>query len=87
MNSQVRWKRSARDRLADLWVEAVDRQAITDAANAVDDRLGRDPLGCGESRDAGRRILIEPPLVVFYRVDEQARKVTVLSVRRLPSHS
>jgi len=86
MNYLVRWRRSARDQLATLWIQADDRNAITDAANRIDRLLERDPLSCGESRAGDRRILIEAPLVVVYRVDEPARRVTVLSVRALPSH-
>jgi hypothetical protein len=42
--------------------------------------LRRDPLGQGESRGDNDRLLFEGPLGVAYRVDEQARRVLVLSV-------
>ena len=86
MNYHVRWKRSARDQLRCFWINAADRQAVTNAANAIDSELQRDPLNAGESRAGSRRILIVAPLVVVYRVDAQQRRVVVLSVRSLPSH-
>jgi hypothetical protein len=81
MNYQVRWVRSARDALAALWIGGLDRGAVTRAAHQIDVLLARDPNGVGESRDRGRRILIEKPLAVDYRVQEQTRVVTVLAVR------
>jgi plasmid stabilization system protein ParE len=81
MSYEVRWKRTARDELANLWVSATDRQAVTDAANAIDAQLQRNPLTCGEGIPGERRILVEMPLVVVFRVREQEKKVIVLSVR------
>jgi hypothetical protein len=68
--------------LAELWVQATDRQAITQAANAIEVHLQRHPDTCGESRAGNRRLLIEPPLAVLYTVRAQDRKVTVLDVGR-----
>src|SRR5262249_32991483 len=48
--------------LSDLWVNAPDRQAVTDAANQIDRDLERNPLSTGESRDGDTRIHIVPPL-------------------------
>jgi len=86
MNYQVSWKRVARDQLADLWVAATDRNAITRAANTLDTLLARDPLNYGESRSGARRIVVEPPLVAVFKVDQANRKVTVLAVRGMSPH-
>jgi plasmid stabilization system protein ParE len=81
MNYRVAWKRTARDMLAEVWLNAPDRNAVTRAANRIDLLLASDPLGHGESRSGGNRVLIVPPLTVYYRVDEAANKVIVLQVR------
>jgi plasmid stabilization system protein ParE len=78
----VRWKRIARDRLAELWMQASDRSAVTAAANRIDVLLQFDPDNQGESRDRGRRLLVEPPLGVIFRVNHQKRIVYVLRVWR-----
>jgi plasmid stabilization system protein ParE len=87
MSYEVRWKRTARDQLANLWVSAANRRAVTDAANALDAQLQRDPLTCGEGVPGERRVLIEMPLVVVYRVREREKKVIVLSVRGVGTQS
>ena len=80
----MRWLRSATNRLAELWNQAPDRQALTDAANRIDRLLEIDPTTCGESRARRRRILFEQPLFVIFRVNEARREVVVLRVSRLP---
>jgi hypothetical protein len=55
---RVRWTRSALNELASLWLAADSQQwqAITAAAQAIDQQLQSDPLNRGESRPNGRRI-------------------------------
>jgi hypothetical protein len=83
MNYTVRWRRSATNALANIWNQAPDRQAVTDAANRIDRELARDPSNLGESRSRGRRIVIDLPLAVIFKVDEARRRVLVVRVRRL----
>ena len=47
---QVFWNQSAENELADIWLAAADKQAVTDAANQTDQLLRSDPLSAGESR-------------------------------------
>ena len=79
---RVRWKRSALNELASLWMQAdaEGRRAINTAANAVDQQLRSDPLNQGESRPQGRRIFFVSPLGILFRVDPQQRVVRVLQV-------
>jgi hypothetical protein len=49
---------SADRRLADIWLESDDRQAVADAANSLEDQLQSDPLNAGESRHINRRLII-----------------------------
>jgi hypothetical protein len=76
----VRWTRAALDRLAAIWlrVPSAQRRALTAATHAIDGRLSNDPLNEGESRPAGRRVLLVPPLGVAFRANAQARTVIVL---------
>ncbi|HEV3449273.1 MAG TPA: hypothetical protein VG099_31850 [Gemmataceae bacterium] len=68
MRFSVNWLPDCEQELAHLWINAPDRQAVTQAAHILDERLRLDPLNAGESRPSGRRILFASPLGVVYRV-------------------
>jgi hypothetical protein len=68
MTYDVDWLPDAEQELAALWLQASDRQAITAAAHAIDQRLKLDPENEGESRPNGRRILHGKPLGIYFRV-------------------
>jgi hypothetical protein len=80
MNWAVDWTEEAKQALADIWLTAADRRAVTSASNRIDEALGRDPLGVGESRVGLVRILIDLPLGVYYEVDLARRDVSVFAV-------
>jgi len=61
----VVWLPEALDDLADLWTKATDRQALTDAANAIDRRLRSDADAQGQPF-FGRRLLVVAPLAVTF---------------------
>jgi len=82
MKYMVIWLPSAEQRLAQLWTTGPDRAAITAAANAIDRTLAADPDTQGEARAGQTRILIEEPLAVYFKVNEQDRRVTVWDVWR-----
>jgi len=82
MKHTVIWVPKAEQNLATLWMDAADRPIVTEAANEIDRRLRDDPGGAGESRSRGRRILLEPPLGVIFRVYAEDRIVRVLTVWR-----
>jgi plasmid stabilization system protein ParE len=77
----VVWLPAARNALADIWNRATDRQAVTDASNRIDRLPSRDAHRVGRPFN-GRRLLIEPPLVVVFRVSPQDRLATVIKVGR-----
>jgi len=52
----------AQQELADLWINASDRNAVTSAADEIERLLALDPLAQGESRGGNKRLLFEPPL-------------------------
>jgi hypothetical protein len=87
MRYSVRWKTNAEQQLAQIWLDAGDRAAITSAASRIDLRLERNPKDEGESRANARRILFEPPLGVRYRVIEDDLRVEVLEIWRFDGPS
>jgi len=83
MRFSIRWKRAARDRLAEVWLSAPDRNAVTDACAHVEQLLQADPFHVGEARLGTDRILFVSPLVVHYTVILDDQKVVVLDVRHI----
>lgn len=85
MSYSVLWRPIAEQRLAEIWMSANDRNAVSRAAHAIDEALRVDPEQVGESRADDVRILLEPPLGVLYTVSPDDRMVYVLSVWRWDS--
>ena len=83
MTFTVVWSPEAEQALAELWIGASDRQAVTDAADAIDVLLRIGPLDVGESRVVNLRILTVFPLSVYYDVREADRLVAVWAVWRV----
>ena len=80
MTFTVTWLPSAEQELASIWMAASNRDAVTQAAYVVDQRLKTDPENEGESRTKDRRILFCKPLGVLYRVLGDEQVVQVLHV-------
>ena len=83
MSYTVVWATTAERKLAELWLDAEDRNALSAAADQVEAILRANPEQSGESRFSDRRILIVPPLVVIYRCAALDRMVHVLTLWRL----
>jgi plasmid stabilization system protein ParE len=83
MKFTVVWKPSAETKLAEIWTDATDRQAVSSAADSIDALLGVSPLEVGESRVSNTRILTVSPLSVYYDVYEGDRRVAVWAVWRI----
>ena len=79
MRFAVTWHPSAEQELAEIWLQATDRQAVTQAANSIDRQLAHDPQACGEEF-YGDRIFVELPLAVTYTVNLQDQRVQILQV-------
>jgi hypothetical protein len=80
MKYTVVWDSPAERELTQMWLGSRMRHAIKEAADRIDAALQRSPHDCGESRDAGRRIMLEPPVGILFAVDESERRVRVVSV-------
>jgi len=79
----VVWVQSAQDELAELWLSAPNRNAVTTAAHAIDEKLGEDAADKGSELSEGLRSLFEPPLKVIFTVSEDDRVAEVLRVRSI----
>lgn len=80
-NYSVFWIPVAENELAASWLASSNRNRVTLAAQKVDDRLRRDPLHMGESRQSSlHRIAFESPLGIEFEVIEDDKKVRVLGV-------
>jgi hypothetical protein len=79
----VQWSRTALDATAEFWLRgsSPERTAVSRAVETVDRLLRHYPGERGESRDAGERVMFEPPLVVTFKVDDTNRVVRVVGVR------
>lgn len=80
MRYTVIWTDPAEQDLAAVWMAALDRNAVTSAANIVDQLLAEDPETRGEVRFDTVRSFVLVPLGVDFEVVEQDRIVYVLSV-------
>jgi plasmid stabilization system protein ParE len=80
MRFAVTWTPSAEQDLADLWLNASDRDAVRAAADEIDARLQRNPLHEGQARANPTRILHVPPLAVLFDVSVPDRLVNVWAV-------
>ncbi len=78
MNYRLRWRRRAKDELADVWLRASDKSTVTRAAHQLEVQLRRDPYGIGESRSGAVRYVFEGPLAMLVEiVGNEVRVITV----------
>lgn len=79
---KVEWLPVVQDELARLWLTANSEQrgALNAATNEIDRLLRRRPNEQGESRSAGRRILIVAPLAVIFTVRADNSTAYILHV-------
>lgn len=80
---RVEWDQTSLDVAVVAWMQADDRNVITEAIEAIDRELARDPANAGESRPNGQRITFALPLGVRYRVYEAERRVLVVACWRV----
>jgi hypothetical protein len=82
MKYTVVWLKAAQDHLADTWVSAPDKAAVTAASNAIDAILEQNPYANSKSRPGGDRVMYVSPLGVAYTVNDTNRMVAVWEVWR-----
>lgn len=84
MKWTVVWQPAALDLLAELWNTGPDRSEVAEASDRIDRLLKRDPHSQGEKEEDNARILVEPPLVVYFEISDDDRLVSVFDVWRWP---
>jgi hypothetical protein len=78
----VVWSRSAKARLAELWLDnPAIRTEITQAADQIDRGLARAPETIGVSVSARARLAVHPPLSFLFLTSPSDRQVRVIYVK------
>lgn len=77
----VAWLEGAQDQLAQIWVDAMDQQAIATASDTIDVELAANPENKGVPVAEGLKSFVVPPLRVLFNFSEPDRIVEVASVR------
>ncbi len=82
MTYTVHWLPNAEQELAAIWTAAPDRDAVTQAAFSIDQRLEANAPDEGESRSDAVRVLLVAPLGVIFGVVDGTSLVLVAHVWR-----
>lgn len=85
MNYKVQWMPTAVDQLGLLLADPAIQSAILRSVYRVDALLEYFPDLVGESREGDERVILDPPLTLYYRIDSNAKVVEVL--RLLAPHT
>lgn len=80
MNYTALWQPVAQEQLATLLADPAIQSAVLRAAFRVGALLEYFPEQVGESREPPERVLIEPPLTVYYEIDHEEKVVRVFRV-------
>jgi mRNA-degrading endonuclease RelE of RelBE toxin-antitoxin system len=80
MKWTVLWHPEASDKLAEVWLHADNRRAVTQSTHRIELALHEDADKKGVDF-YGDRLLVEPPLSVVYRVSAPDRTVMILDVQ------
>lgn len=78
---QVDYSRDAEDDLANYWLAAPDRTAVTRAERIIFDKLQADPFGNGRNVAEGLYRIVEAPLAMYYTINADDRRVVVERTR------
>jgi hypothetical protein len=78
------WLHDARDELADLWLNAADRKAVTQAAYDAERELAQSPTARAQFIAEGLWRLDVPPIRIYFSLREADHIVEVVSVKPCP---
>jgi hypothetical protein len=84
MKYTVTFTAFAEYQLADIWLRARNRQAVTQAADYLDTLLRTDADQVGRLRSDGRRAVVKHPIGYTFEVSVADCRVTVVSIRYFP---
>jgi hypothetical protein len=82
MKWTVVWLGTTEDELAEIWLRAEDRQAITVASHQIDQELRKDADQKGEDF-YGDRVFQSGPLAVVFELSPDDRLVRITQVMRI----
>lgn len=85
MKATVVWTQEAMNQLAQVWLNAADRTAVTSAADRIDAHLKQSPDSTGVPYDDHTYLLIVRPLAVRYEFRAMDNLVVVVGLRELRS--
>lgn len=77
---QVFWSSEALRQLAALWTAGTNRLEITRAQHQIDQALSSGPKSAGHELSEGLWKIDEPPLLVFYEINDVHKAVRVTDV-------
>lgn len=86
MRYTVVWSAQAERDLAQVWLEAEQRDSITRAASEIEAKLSNNAANVGESREPDQRIVIAEPLGAVFEVLREDRIARVLFLWRYETH-
>lgn len=84
MRYTVIWKPAALGKLAEIWLEASNRDSVNEAVRQIDSFLERSDPAFGEDYFRGTRMIVAPPLVVVYSIEHDDYRAFVLAVAYRP---
>jgi len=76
----VVWEKNARNELTELWLRAIDRRAVSGAANEIDRSHADDAPDQGAEVSEGLRVFFCPPLQVLFIARTEDRIAEVVAV-------
>ena len=79
MNFQVVWTPDAEEQLADVWLDASDRNSLTEAAHRIELALRENPVDIGDELFGTVRTVAYGPLGVDFEVIVDDVRVIVLA--------
>jgi plasmid stabilization system protein ParE len=80
----VVWKPKALAKLADIWLEAKNRDSVNEAVRRIEAFLAHSDVSAGEDYLEGTRLIVAPPLVVVYSIEHDDCRAFVLAVAYRP---
>ncbi len=80
----VVWTNEAIEQLAEIWLDAADREKIVSVAESVDLELAVDPYWKSLEMSEGIRALVLPPLRILFSVSAEDRLVEVARITWIP---
>lgn len=78
-NYNVKWRKSALNELADIWLRAVDRDAVNRAVAEIESRLEESPSEWGRDVREGLRSFRWGPLRVLYYIVNEGKTVRIVA--------